>query len=116
MILLAFLTRTDSKDHITPILKELHWLPVEARINYKILLLPYKALNGFGPVYIRELLHLKQHKRETRASRDFLMLEVPRTPLKTLGDRTFSLLQQHIGMRYLWSYVLCRHSLCLNSS
>ena len=56
----------------------------------KILLLTYKALNGFGPVYIRELLHLKQHKRETRSSHDFLMLQVPRTRLKTLGDRTFS--------------------------
>ena len=84
------LTRTNSKDQITPVLKELHRLPVEALIDYKILLLTYKALNGFGPVYMRELLHLKQHKRETRSSRDFLMLEVPRTRLKTLGDRTFS--------------------------
>ena len=32
------LTHTDSKDHITPVLKEWHWLPVEARIDYKILL------------------------------------------------------------------------------
>ena len=65
------LTCTDSKDHITPVLKELHWLPVEARINDEISLLTYKALNGLGLVYIRELLHLKQHKRETRSSRIF---------------------------------------------
>ena len=35
-------------DHITPILKDLHWLPVEYRINYKILLLAYKAQHGMA--------------------------------------------------------------------
>ena len=35
-----------SVDHITPVLKDLHWLPVEHRINYKILLLAYKAQHG----------------------------------------------------------------------
>ena len=33
-------------DHITPVLKDLHWLPVEQRIEYKVLLLTYKALHG----------------------------------------------------------------------
>ena len=36
-------------DHIIPVLKELHWLPVEHRISYKILLLAYKALDGHAP-------------------------------------------------------------------
>ena len=42
--------RTISKrrkfDHISPVLRELHWLSVEHRISYEILLLTYKALNG----------------------------------------------------------------------
>ena len=37
--------------HISPVLKELHWLPVEHRTSYNILLLTYKALNGHAPHY-----------------------------------------------------------------
>ena len=39
-------------DHITPILINLHWLPVRYRINFKILLLTFKALYGMAPSYI----------------------------------------------------------------
>ncbi|KAI5630518.1 hypothetical protein C0J50_7588, partial [Silurus asotus] len=39
------LTRSRKYDHITPILSSLHWLPVKFRIDYKLLLLTYKALN-----------------------------------------------------------------------
>ena len=39
-------TRTRKYEHITPVLMDLHWLPVEQRIKYKILLLTYKSLNG----------------------------------------------------------------------
>ena len=40
------ITGARNSDHITPVLKSLHWLPVEARINFKILLITYKILNG----------------------------------------------------------------------
>uniref|UniRef100_A0A3P9Q823 TNFR-Cys domain-containing protein n=1 Tax=Poecilia reticulata TaxID=8081 RepID=A0A3P9Q823_POERE len=33
-------------EHITPVLKSLHWLPVAQRIDFKILMLVYKSLNG----------------------------------------------------------------------
>ena len=36
-------------DPVTSVLCQLHWLPVEQRIVYKILLLTYKALNGLAP-------------------------------------------------------------------
>ena len=42
------LTRTRKFEHITPILKSLHWLPVQHRISFKILLMVYKALNGLA--------------------------------------------------------------------
>jgi hypothetical protein len=38
-------------DPITPTLRDLHWLPVRQRINYKITLLVYKCLNGLAPSY-----------------------------------------------------------------
>ena len=40
-------TRTKKVDHITPVLRSLHWLPVCQRTDFKILLLVYKTLNGF---------------------------------------------------------------------
>jgi hypothetical protein len=43
------LTRTKKSDHITPILAQLHWLPVNYRIDFKILMLVFKALNGLSP-------------------------------------------------------------------
>ena len=43
-------------DHISDTLNELHWLSVENRIIYKILLLTYKCLNGLSPIYLTELI------------------------------------------------------------
>ena len=42
--------------HITPVLKSLHWLPVKARIHFKILLLMFKAVNGLAPHYLCEMV------------------------------------------------------------
>ncbi len=41
-------------DHITPVLIDLHWLPVEQRIKFKILLLVYKCLNDQAPPLSRK--------------------------------------------------------------
>ncbi len=43
-------------EHITPVLGSLHWLPVTFRIDFKVLLLVYKSLNGLGPKYIADIL------------------------------------------------------------
>eukprot|EP00918_Siedleckia_nematoides_P064389 GHVU01140017.1.p1 GENE.GHVU01140017.1~~GHVU01140017.1.p1 ORF type:complete len:519 (-),score=24.55 GHVU01140017.1:616-2172(-) len=50
------ITRQKKFERITPILKELHWLPLEQRINYKVLVLTYKCLNGLAPSYLSQLL------------------------------------------------------------
>jgi hypothetical protein len=42
-------------DHITPHLIELYWLPVKARISFKVLLLVYEALNGMAPSYLADI-------------------------------------------------------------
>ena len=49
------LTCSRKFDHISPILQDLHWLPVEQRIIFKILLLTFKAINNIAPLYITEL-------------------------------------------------------------
>ena len=50
------LTGSKKYEHISPILAKLHWLPVCSRIEYKILLLTFRALNNIGSQYIRDLL------------------------------------------------------------
>ena len=41
--------------HISPVLMELHWLPVEQRVEFKILLFTYKVVNGMAPDYLQDL-------------------------------------------------------------
>ena len=81
--------REKKQDHITPLLRKLHWLPILSRISYKILLMTYKALHGQAPVYISQLLHRYQPSRSLRSSSQNL-LHVPKTNTVTYGDRAFS--------------------------
>ena len=55
--------------HITPVLLELHWLPIQYRIIFKILPLVYKSLNGTSPsyVYLAQKLHYRSHTRLLRS-------------------------------------------------
>ena len=45
-------TKTRKFDHITPVLRELHWLPVRKRIVYKLAVMVYKCLHGLAPPYL----------------------------------------------------------------
>ena len=82
------ITRTPRHQHITPILKSLHWLPIHQRVKFKVILLVFKARRGLAPNYIQELLHVQKATRSLRStSKD--LLEVPRTRT-LLGDRAFA--------------------------
>uniref|UniRef100_A0A8C4X2X7 Reverse transcriptase domain-containing protein n=1 Tax=Erpetoichthys calabaricus TaxID=27687 RepID=A0A8C4X2X7_ERPCA len=83
------LTGSSRSQHITPILKTLHWLPVSFRIDFKILLLTYKALNGLAPAYLSVLLHRHNPPRVLRSA-DQLLLTVPKAHFKARGERAFS--------------------------
>ena len=63
-------------DHITPVMIELHWLPVKYRIMYKILLLVFKCLSGEAPTYLQEMIRWHVPRRTLRSS-SALLLEVP---------------------------------------
>jgi len=39
-------------DHITPVLQELHWLPVRRRVDFKMATLVYLSLSGMAPAYL----------------------------------------------------------------
>ena len=50
------ITGTRKFDHITPVLKKLHWVKVRDRVVYKTLLLMFKCRLGYGPKYVSERL------------------------------------------------------------
>ncbi|XP_054842011.1 uncharacterized protein LOC129334090 [Eublepharis macularius] len=60
------LTGISYQSHITPVLRQLHWLPVEFRIMFKVLVLTFKALSGLGPAYLRDRLSLYVPRRPLR--------------------------------------------------
>ena len=84
-------------EHITPILLNLHWLPIRYRVVFKILLITYKALNNFAPSYIRDLLTLYVPYRQLRSSSKNLLV-IPHFNLKTYGARSSS-----VAARTLWN-------------
>lgn len=73
-----------------PLLRTLHWLPVKARIDYKIAALCHQCLHDQNmPSYLSDLLNLYKPSRTLR-SLDNSLLIVPRFSLNTYGKRAFS--------------------------
>ena len=75
---------------VTPLLKELRWLPIAQRIDYKCALLCFKCIHGVAPHYLREILNFYKPRRSLRSTEDSFVLETPKTKLKSFGDRAFS--------------------------
>ena len=81
-------TRSRRHVHVSPLLQELHWLPVRQRIIYKILIITFKCLYGAGPKYLKELVSFYVPRRSLRSANDFkLKTGIART--KRHGDRAF---------------------------
>ena len=59
---------------ISDALRNLHWLPIECRIKFKILLMVYKSLNGLAPDYLSALIGVRRPTRSLRSSNKLLLL------------------------------------------
>ncbi|XP_055765705.1 uncharacterized protein LOC129841458 isoform X2 [Salvelinus fontinalis] len=59
--------------HVTPLLRSLHWLPVEARIRYKTMVLAYGAVRGTAPPYLQALIRPYTQTRALRSSTSGLL-------------------------------------------
>jgi hypothetical protein len=68
------ITGTRLYDHITPVMHELHWLPLQQRILYKVACIVYRCLQGTSAPYIADHIHLLDSER-LRALR---LIKVPR--------------------------------------
>ena len=76
-------------EHITPTLHHLHWLPVQQRITYKILLLTWKILHGQAPAYLTEIITPYTPTRSLRSKYANRLVE-PRFRSSGYGGRAFS--------------------------
>ena len=72
-------------------LKKLHWLPIDQRIQHKILLITHKSLSGHTPKYIQELINTKAvHHRQLRSGSVGRFLSTPNITKETFASRSFS--------------------------
>jgi len=82
-------TSTGRREHITPVLRPLHWLPVRQRVELKLALLIRKSLLAQPPPYLADDCQLiTDSGRRTLRSSDTVTFVVPRT-YSTFGDRSF---------------------------
>ncbi len=85
------IARPPKRAHVSPILCKLHWLPMNERIQFKILLLVYKIKIGQAPKYLQTLVNDLKAKSncELRSSKQD-QLEAPTARTETYGNRLFS--------------------------
>ena len=75
-------------DHITPTLRNLHWLLGAYRIKFKVCVLTFNALHGRGPSYLSNMISVRDVPYGLRSA-ESPYLDIPATKRKTLGDRAF---------------------------
>ena len=83
------LTFSHKSEHITPILHSLHWLPIEQRIQRKILLVTFKILNNCTPSYLSDLIKPYGPSRTLRSS-GLHLLSKPSYNVNSYRTRAFS--------------------------
>ena len=96
-------TRTKTQDHITRVLRDLHWIPVSSRIDFQLCLYMYKALKKTVPIYISDELNLYEPKRPLRSSYagPLYTVSVGRKRCQTLILQSRGL---SYGIAYRWIY------------
>ena len=85
----CLITGTHRRAYITPVLFSLHWLPVLQRIEFKLLLLVYRAVNNLCPVYLSSLV-IPYIPTRTLISAYQDLQTIPRYRLERYGCRAFS--------------------------
>ena len=113
------ITRTKKHNHITPVLVSLHWIPVQYRIQYKLLLYTFKALNGLAPIYLEELINIYQPTRSLRSENEMRLIhhvyvqnntekDVSTKPLQTFGTLCLFIWDMNAPsnfLRRIWKHI-----------
>ena len=91
------ITGTRRREHISPVLFALHWLPIRQRIKFKLLLLVYRCLHQLAPAYLSELITPYTPARSLRSA-DSNLITTNRYRLEGCGLRRFS-----VAGPFLWN-------------
>ena len=86
---------------VTELMWGLHWLPIRVRIQYKILLLVYKAFTNSSPTYLADMMTSCNPVRSTRSSHKVHILVVPHQKSNKYSEKAFAV----VGPR-LWNELL----------
>ena len=78
------------QNHISPLLMSLHWLPINARIEYKLSVICHSFVLGLSPIYLSDLLSVYTSKRNLRTFSDNRISCILKLQKKTFGRRSFS--------------------------
>jgi hypothetical protein len=84
---------------ITPVLKSLHWLPINFRINFKICLITHRLLSFNQPLYLSSVLSNRSNSHSVRSS-SFSPFLIPSFRKQSAGYRSFSFAAPH-----LWNHL-----------
>jgi len=106
-----------SRDHVTPALQSLHWLPIKQRIQFKLCLLVHLTINGKAPIYLTEIITRTASIAGRTANRSAQNndLVIQRTKLK-FGQRAFSVAGPRIWNSYQQNLKLQKILLHLNAN
>ena len=88
-------TGTRRPDHISPVLADLHWLPIRERLTSNIALLVFKIREVQQPMYLAELIEVYKPVREQRSTSRLLLKEPCNKT--TTGQRSF-----HFAAAKIW--------------
>ena len=92
------ITDTLKFDHINPVLFNLHWLPVNYRIQFKILMITLKAIHGMAPSYLSNLICISSSSSYSLRN-NTIFLDRPKGVMRTtLGAHSF-----HSSAPELWN-------------
>ena len=80
------------REHISPHLAYLHWLPIDSRIKYKLACICYNCMSTNSPPYLSDLLKVKVYTaaRQLRSSSDNSVLRRPSVRTVSYGQRSFA--------------------------
>ena len=95
------LKRIPRRNHITPVLKDLHWLRINERIEFKILIMTHRAFYETGPMYLSELIKKHNSSNRTRRANDHCLLSIP--PISKMCANSYFERSFSYAAPFLWN-------------
>ena len=78
------------REHVSPHLASLHWLPIDYRIKYKLACIFYNSMSTNSPPYLSDLLTVDTASRQLRSCSDNSVLRRPSVRTVSYGQRSFA--------------------------